>query len=134
MFLTLNVLPVKCLFKAQLDRDVEMGVLEVVPPNEPTTWQHRMVVVRKSNGSPRRTVDMKTLNGASVRQSHPLTSPYQKAMVVPEHSYKTVTDAWEGFHGIPLEENSKKLTQFTTPWGSYRYRRGPQGYQTTCDA
>ena len=57
--------------KAQLDRDVEMGVLEGVPPNEPTEWQHRMVVVRKTNGSPRRTVDMKSLNEASIRQSHP---------------------------------------------------------------
>ena len=120
--------------KAQLDRDVEMGVLERVPPNEPTEWQHRMVVVRKTNGSPRRTVDMKSLNEASIRQSHPQLPPYQKAMLVPENTYKTVTDAWEGFHGIPLEHNSKKLTQFITPWGSYRYLRGPQGYSTTGDA
>ena len=39
--------------KAQLDRDVELGVLEKVPPNEPTTMQHRMVVVRKANTGPR---------------------------------------------------------------------------------
>ena len=77
---------------------------------------------------------MKSLNEASIRQSHPQLPPYQKAMLVPENTYKTVTDAWEGFHGIPLEHNSKKLTQFITPWGSYRYLRGPQGYSTTGDA
>lgn len=33
--------------KKQLDRDVDLGILERVPPNEPTLWQHRMVVVRK---------------------------------------------------------------------------------------
>ena len=33
-----------------------------------------------------------------------------------------------------MDEESKKLTQFITPWGSYRYNRGPQGYQTTPDA
>ena len=31
----------------QLDRDVELGILERVPANEPTVWQHRMVVVGK---------------------------------------------------------------------------------------
>ena len=60
---------------------------------------------------------MKTLNKASVRQSHGLMAPYQKAMMVPSNIYKTVMDAWEGFHGIPLDEESKKLTQFITPWG-----------------
>ena len=33
--------------KEQLDRDVRMGILEPVGPNEPAVWQHRMVVVRK---------------------------------------------------------------------------------------
>ena len=79
--------------KNQLDRDVTMGILEVVPPNEPTKWQHRMVVVRKHNGKPRRTVDMQALNKATLRSSHPLTSPFQKAMTVPAGTYKTVTDA-----------------------------------------
>ena len=31
--------------KEQLDRDVDMGILEEVQPNEPTIWQHRMVLV-----------------------------------------------------------------------------------------
>ena len=39
--------------KVQLDRDVELGVLEKVPPNEPTTLQYSMVVVCKANGGPR---------------------------------------------------------------------------------
>ena len=120
--------------KEQLDRDVEMGILELVPPDEPTVWQHRMVIVRKPNGTPRRTVDMQSLNKATLRQSYPLTSPYQKAMTVPTGVYKTVTDAWEGFHAIPLDEESSKLTQFITPFGVYRYKRGPQGFQATMDA
>ena len=120
--------------KEQLDRDVAMGVLELVPPNEPTIWQHRMVVVRKKSGKPRRTVDMQSLNQCSLRNAYPMTSPYQKAMTVPAHTYKTVTDAWEGFHAIPLDEESKKLTQFITPFGVYRYKRGPQGYLATMDA
>ena len=93
-----------------------------------------MVVVRKQNGSPRRTVDMQALNEATVRQTHPMTSPYQKVMSVPSGMYKTVTDAHEGFHAIPLDEESSKFTRFITPYGVFRYKRGPQGYQATIDA
>ena len=81
----------------QLDRDVDLGILRKVPHNEPAEWQHRMVVVRKKNGSPRRTVDMQALNECTLRLTHPLTSPYLKAMSVPSNMYKTVMDAWEGY-------------------------------------
>ena len=47
-------------------RDVALGVLEEVPEKTPVTWCHRMVVCRKHNGDPRRTVDLQKLNEASV--------------------------------------------------------------------
>ena len=120
--------------KEQLDRDVRMGILERVEPNEPAVWQHRMVVVRKQNGSPRRTVDMQALNQATIRQTHPLTSPYLKAMSVPHNVYKSVTDTWEGYHSIPLDTDSSKMTRFITPYGAFRYLRSPQGFQSSGDA
>jgi hypothetical protein len=61
--------------KKQLARDFMLGILEEVPANKPTVWQHRMVVVRKQNGSQRRTVDMQKLNAVSLRQTHPVLSP-----------------------------------------------------------
>ena len=50
--------------KSDLDRDVDLGVLEKVPPNTPVTWCHRMVLTRKHNGDPRRTVNLQPLNNA----------------------------------------------------------------------
>ena len=120
--------------REQLLRDVKLGILEEVPPEEPTKWQHRMVVVRKPNGTPRRTVDMQKLNKATLRTTHPLASPYVKAMSVPSNMYKTVTDAWEGYHSIPLDLESSRLTQFITPFGVYRYKRSPQGFHGSGDA
>ena len=40
-----------------LERDVNIGVLEKVSPNTPVTWCSRMVVAAKSDGTPRRTVE-----------------------------------------------------------------------------
>ena len=44
--------------KADIERDVKLGILEKVPMGVPTTWQSRMVVVAKKSGKPRRTVDL----------------------------------------------------------------------------
>ena len=43
--------------KAELDRDVDLGDLERVPYGETTDWCSRMVITRKADGGPRRTVD-----------------------------------------------------------------------------
>ena len=56
--------------KAELDRDVRIGVLEKVPFGEPTDWCSLMVICPKTNGDPRRTVDFQKLNDFAVRQTH----------------------------------------------------------------
>ena len=43
-------------------RDVSLGVLERVPHGEPTNWCFRMVITRKEDGGPCRTVDLSPLN------------------------------------------------------------------------
>ena len=108
-----------------MERDVKLGIFKNVPHNEPAEWQHRMVVVRKKNGSPRHTVDMQALNKSTLRLTHPLTTPYLKAMSVPTNVYKSVTDAWKGHHAIPLDDESSKLTRFIMLFGAYWYLRVP---------
>ena len=48
--------------------------------------------------------------------------------------YKTVTDAWQGFHMIPLHEDSRQYTSFVTEWGMFRYKRMPMGDHGSMDA
>ena len=67
----------------EIEKDVALGVLEKVPPNTPYTWCHRLVITRKTNGDPRRTVDLKKLNDVCVRQTHPSNPPFKQAMDVP---------------------------------------------------
>ena len=84
--------------KAQLDRDVDLGVLERVPYGETTEWCSRMVITRKADGGPRRTVDLSPLNPYCKRETHPSKAPFNLARSVPNRSIKTVFDAWNGFH------------------------------------
>ena len=117
-----------------LERDVQIGVLEKVSPNTPVTWCSRMVVTAKADGTPRRTVDLQPQNRHSVRQTHHVQSPFHLAVSVPQHKKKTVTDAWNGYHSVPIRKEDRHFTTFITPWGRYRYKVAPQGFLASGDA
>lgn len=119
---------------ADLERDVRIGVLERVSPNTPTTWCSRMVVTGKADGTPRRTVDLQPQNRHSVRQTHHVPTPFHLADRVPQGMKKTVTDAWNGYHSVPIREDDRHITTFITPWGRYRYKVAPQGFLASGDA
>ena len=116
-----------------LDRDCRLGVLEPVPVGTPVTWCHRMVVCAKKTGKPRRTVDLQALNHHALRETHHTQSPFHQARSVPPHTYKSVFDAWNGYHSIPLHKDDKHYTTFITPKGRYRYKVAPQGYIASGD-
>lgn len=119
--------------KKGLDQDVALGVIELVPVGEPVTWCHRMVVCAKKSGEPRRTVDLQALNRWATRETHHTQSPFHQARSVPSGMKKTVLDAWNGYHSVPLHDSDRHLTTFITPWGRYRYRVAPQGYLASGD-
>ena len=106
-----------------LERNIRIGVLERVDPNTPTSQCPRMVVTCKADGTQRRTVDLQPQNRHSVHQTHHVPSPFHLADRVPQHTKKTVTDAWNGYHSVPICEEDRHLTTFITPWGCYRYKR-----------
>ena len=43
-------------------------------------------------------------------------------------------DAWNGYHSVSNREEDRHLTTFYSPWGRYRYKTAPQGYNTSGDA
>ena len=120
--------------EADLWRDVRLGVLEEVPPNTPTTWCSRMCIQVKKNGKPRRTIDLQALNKHAVRQTHAGETPFHIASDVPPNTYRTTTDAWNGYHSVPIKEEDRHVTTFITPWGRFRYRTTPQGFLAAMDA
>ena len=118
---------------ADLLRDEALGVIERVPYGDPVTWCHRMVVTRKHNGTPRRTVDLSPLNKHCKRETFASESPFHLARKIPKETWKTVTDAWNGYHSVPLRLSDRHLTTFITPFGRWRYTRAPQGFVSSGD-
>ena len=86
----------------ELDRDVDLGVLERVPYGETTDWCTIMVITRKRNWGPRCTIDLSPLNQFCKRETHPSQSPFHMTRSVPPGSVKTVFDASNGFYSVFL--------------------------------
>jgi len=57
-------------------------------------------------------------------------SPFQLACQVPPNTF----DAVDGYHAIPLDDESQHFTTFITEWGRYGYLRMPQGFKASGDA
>ena len=114
-------------------RDEALGILERVPHGEPTTWCHRMVITRKHDGTPRRTVDLSSLNKFCRQETFTSETPFKLARQIPSGTWKSVTDAWNGYHSVPLRKSDRHLTTFITPFGRWRYTRAPQGFLSSGD-
>ena len=78
----------KAKVKADLDRDVRLGILEKVNVNSPVKWLSRMLVTMKKDGSPRRIIDYKNLNNAVPRQTNITQSPFMCASACPQRKKK----------------------------------------------
>ena len=114
-------------------RDEVLGVIGRVPYGKPVTWCHRMVITRKHDGSPRRTVDLAPLNKFCQRETFAMESPFHLARRIPKNTWKTVTDACNGYHSVPLRESDRHLTTFITPFGRWCYTLAPQGFLSLGD-
>ena len=119
--------------EADLLCDMKLGVIERVPKGEVPKFTFRMVLTRKSSGRPRRTVDMSPLNRQSKREIHSMKSPFQLARSIPPNTWKSVLDAWNGFHSLLIHPDDRHLTTFITPIGLFRYVRAPQGFLSSGD-
>ena len=95
--------------------------------------QQVMLVVEKKNGKLRRVVDYQAVNKASLRQTHHTPSPFNLASSVPANMVKTLFDAWNGYHALPLTEKAQNALMFITEFGRYRPITAPQGFHGSGD-
>ena len=77
--------------------------------------------------------DLSALNKHCKRETFPTESPFHLARRVPKGTWKTVSDAWNGYHSVPFRQSDRHLTTFITPFGRWRYTREPQGFLSTGD-
>jgi len=124
--------PQKEALKKELDDLVRQEIIEFV--EGPSEWLHPIVIVPKKDGNIRMCVDLTKLNKYIKRPVNPQPTPWEVVRTVPKgKKHFAVFDALKGYHQIELDEESRALTTFLTPFGRFRYKRLPMGESDASD-
>ena len=107
--------------KNEIDLLVQQGI--IAPVTEPTEWCAPIVVTPKKNSEKiRMCVDLSKLNKYVKRERYPSVTPAAAVADIAQAKakYFTVFDALKGYHQCPLDERSRKLTTFISPFGRFK--------------
>ena len=104
---------------------LEQGVIS--PVTVPTEWCSGIVPVPKLNGAVRICVDLTQLNKEVEREIHPMSSVDDSLAKLGKSTILSKLDANSGFWQLLLDDQSKLLMTFTTPFGLYCFNRLPFG-------
>ena len=118
--------------KAEVERLESEGVFESVPVDDNTQSVSRMVPVPKRiEGSDelgvRITFDWRELNKNLDKVNHTVLTVEELKATLAKAKVFTQIDLKDAFYQLPLDEESKRLTTFSTPWGLKRCTRLIQG-------
>ena len=86
-----------------------------------------MVIVPKKSGAVHICVDFRPLNDNVLREVHPLPKVDETLAQLAGATVFSKLDANSSFWQIPLDESSRSLTMFITPFGRYRFNKLPFG-------
>ena len=119
--------------KSELERMKKFGVIE--KHIEPTPWVSDMATALKSNGKMRLCIDPQHLNKAILGEHYSMKTIEDVILQIPEAKIFTKLDATSGYWQIQLDDDSKKLRTFNTPYGRYSFTRLPfwNGVVGWCD-
>ena len=118
--------------KAEVERLESEGVFESVPVDDNTQSISRMVPVPKRiEGSDeigvRITFDWRELNKNLDKVNHMVLTVEELKAILAKAKVFSQIDLKDAFYQLPLDEESKALTAFSTPWGIKRCTRLVQG-------
>ena len=108
----------------KLNEMEELGVISKV--NEPREWINNIVIVEKGEKI-RICIDPKHLNESLKDFRYPIPSLNELRQDLKDAKYFSVLDLKDGFWHIDLDEDSRKLCSFSTPFGLYQFNRLPFG-------
>lgn len=86
-----------------------------------------LVLVWKKNGDLRICTDFRWLNARTVKDAHPLPHQTDVLAALGGNMFFSTMDLTSGYYNIPLHEEDKKYTAFSSPLGLHEYNRLPQG-------
>ena len=118
-------------FQVELERLETLGVITLV--EEPTECVSQIVVAMKKSGALRVCIDPKPLNEALKRERYQIPVIDDLLPDLSEARVFSKVDLASAFWHLELNEESSKLTTFSTPYGRFRWLRLPFGLNVSSE-
>lgn len=112
----------------QIEEMINSNIItpSVSPYNSPL-WIVAKKDDSKGNKRWRLVIDFRKLNEKTVGDAYPLPQINEILDQLGGAKYFSIFDLASGFHQIPMHEEDKKKTAFSTPYGHYEFNRMPFG-------
>jgi hypothetical protein len=94
-------------------------------------WSSPAIIVPKPGGAVRCVIDYRQVNKVVVDNMFPIARTEDLLERVSQSTFLTKLDLSKGFHQIVLDESSRSITAFSTPFGHYEWLRLPFGLKTS---
>ena len=108
---------------AELEKQCqELYQQDIIEPSV-SAWSSPVVPVRKKDGSIRLCVDYRKLNNVTKPDRSPIPSLNEAVYGLHGAKFFTTLDCVQGFHQIPLSEESKECTAFSTERSHWQFKR-----------
>ena len=107
----------------EIDRQcAELQLADIIEPSI-SPWSSPVVPVRKKDGSIRLCVDYRRLNAVTRPVRFPLPNLTDAVFGLHGVKYFTSLDLVRGYYQLPLHEDSREYTAFSTPHGHFQFKR-----------
>ena len=109
--------------KKELEEMEEEGIIE----RSESEWAFPIVLVKKKDDTLRMCVDYRRLNAVAEADAYPMPRVDDLIDSLGKAKYVTTLDLARGYWQVPVNEESRPRTAFTTPYGLFQFRVMPFG-------
>uniref|UniRef100_A0A8C6TE86 ribonuclease H n=1 Tax=Neogobius melanostomus TaxID=47308 RepID=A0A8C6TE86_9GOBI len=109
--------------RTALNEMEEVGIIK----KSQSEYASPLVLVVKPNGDLRICNDFRWLNARTIKDAHPLPHQTDALAALGGNVFFSTMDLTSGFYNVPLHEDDKRYTAFSSPFGLHEYNRMPQG-------
>jgi RNase H-like domain found in reverse transcriptase/Integrase zinc binding domain/Reverse transcriptase (RNA-dependent DNA polymerase) len=119
--------------KKEVQRLVEIGVLEVVDGAKAGPWCAPSFIIPKKDGRVRFITDYRELNKRIRRKPWPMPHIMDLIQDVGSYRYVTALDLSMGYYHFKLDKELSDMSTFMLPFGLFKYTRLPMGLSISPD-
>lgn len=117
--------------KEALQKELDKLLRDDVIEECESPWASNVVLVTKKDGSLRLCIDYRKLNAVTEPDRYPLPRIEDILHAAKTSEYMTTLDLRSGYHQVSVSAEDQDKTAFTTPLGTFRFKRMPMGLRNS---